>query len=389
MSNRLHYIDRCRALLMLLGIPYHAARMFSSDWGPAQGDPSMFCAVVAQTITEFRMPAFFLIAGYFAAMLLVRTPRETWLRTRIVRLGIPLATATIVVLPLQMLIGPLMAGGTASEILLAWWNEMRVPSQAWVSHLWFLQDLIVLSLMMTAAWPLVARARRLHLFRPLARAPFVAMLVAIGVVGIPLTLADPVIDASLAGHLANRLVHNGVFFLLGAGLFLRPEIFDRWLTWSWGRAGVAVAVIVVAVSLVLAGNHYRPGMLMGWIAAIGGAWLVLAAMKRWGDAPSPRVSMFVSASLTVYLVHHPIVLALGVFTPSIPLAPEAKWLAVVMLTLVLSMAFYLVIRRLPVVFYLFNGQRPAAIRASVPRSLARPPERREQSDFDASPYRGS
>lgn len=101
-SNRLHYIDRCRAMLMLMGVPYHSAMLYSPGWGPAQHVTSRFCDGLSQLITQFRMPAFFLLAGFFAAMLLSRKDRLTWFASRLQRLGIPLLSATVTLIPLQL-----------------------------------------------------------------------------------------------------------------------------------------------------------------------------------------------------------------------------------------------------------------------------------------------
>ncbi len=342
---------------MLLGIPYHAARMFSSDWGPPQGVTSRFCEVVAQSITEFRMPAFFLIAGYFASMLLSRSDRDDWLRGRIIRLGIPLITATIIIIPLQLIVYSAQSSIDIAGLQSNWINRIHTPSQTWISHLWFLDDLIIYSILVAIFWPLIVIFQSLRLPLAFQRAPFGSLFVLVGLAALPLSFIDPVISGTFLGSMLARLLHNGVFFLLGAALFLQPDFLGRWLTWRWWRAGVIVAIIAVTVPLTIQGNHYRPAMVAGACSAIGGAWLVLAAMRQWGDAPSTRVKLFVDASLTIYLVHHPIILALGLFTATTAWPPELEWLAVTLITAMLSLGIYLISRQIPALYFLFNGQR--------------------------------
>ncbi len=347
---------------MLLGIPYHAARLFSPGWGPPQAATSAFCDTVAQTITAFRMPAFFLIAGYFAAMLLARTARWEWLQSRLKRLGIPLLSATIVLIPLQLLVFAAVPGGDMGDVLARLAGRLSEPSSSWISHLWFLDDLIIYSVLIAVAWPIVARLRSTGLPLVVERAPFASVFILVGLVAVPLSVTAPLLGTTFLGAMANRLMYNGLFFLIGTGLFLKPAILDAWLKWRWWRAAVVVAIIALTVPLTMGGAHYRPAMVAGACAAIGGAWLVLAAMKRWGDAPSAPVKLVVDASLTIYLVHHPIILALGLVTASISLPVELEWLAVGVTAALLSFAIYLAIRQVPLLYYCFNGQRLAVRR---------------------------
>ena len=350
---------------MLCGIPYHAALMFSSRWGPPQGVESQFCELLAQVFHLFRMDAFFVIAGFFAAMLLAKEQRDVWLRRRLVRLAVPLITAALIVLPLQAAIVPVSQGLTLPDIMAFVGAHMFGSPLAWVDYLWFLYELIIDSALIVAAWPMLVRIRDIRAPEAVGASPFLAIFVAVGMAAVPLAYVDPLLTRTIAGFLLNRMLDDIVFFTLGAVLFLQREIFHDWLTWRWSRLAVALSLLVAAVALSRNGDHYRIALLVGWFAAVGGTWMVLAAMKRWGDAPSSSVKLFVDASLTIYLVHHPIIRALGLLTARTTLPAEVEWLAVCVATLALSMGFYLVIRQLPAVFFLFNGRALAKSKLQV------------------------
>ena len=80
--SRFHYIDFSRVALFSLGIVLHAAWL-------CQNQSVVFHGVFV-FIHTFRMPGFFLIAGFFSARTLARFSPEEFLVKRLRRLAIPL-----------------------------------------------------------------------------------------------------------------------------------------------------------------------------------------------------------------------------------------------------------------------------------------------------------
>ena len=90
MGQRLYYMDFCRALLMLLGIPYRAGQVFGPDpWLVNPVTTSLLLGHVNDVIHAFRMPAFFLLAGFFSVMVIRKAGLAAWLKARLARLGLP------------------------------------------------------------------------------------------------------------------------------------------------------------------------------------------------------------------------------------------------------------------------------------------------------------
>ena len=77
-AGRLHHWDFSRALYLMLGIPFHAAVVYSLsiDWSISSPDKSQALTWLADFIHTFRMPGFFILAGLFSMMLLER--RDAW-----------------------------------------------------------------------------------------------------------------------------------------------------------------------------------------------------------------------------------------------------------------------------------------------------------------------
>jgi glucan biosynthesis protein C len=156
-ATREHDWDALRALLMLLGIPFHAAMPYrpGQEWIVTAPVGSILLTWASDLIHLFRMPAFFIVAGYFAALLLARRAPGAWLKGRLVRLCVPLATGLVLVVPILNV--------ACERFALPWgpaWDSFERNSATsggyWVRHLWFLIVLIYLSAASAGAaalWP--------------------------------------------------------------------------------------------------------------------------------------------------------------------------------------------------------------------------------------------
>src|SRR4051812_2508773 len=103
--ERFHSLDGARAAMMLLGLVLHSACSYSSlplgaSW-PFQ-DPvatSPLFTFLVFYIHLFRMPAFFVIAGFFAAFLYYRDGASRFAAHRVKRVLVPLALAWVLLYP--------------------------------------------------------------------------------------------------------------------------------------------------------------------------------------------------------------------------------------------------------------------------------------------------
>ena len=83
-ADRLHALDAVRAYALLLGVVLHSAAAFLEGFPiPMWLDqPSSGAAVIYYTIHMFRMSAFFLIAGFFARVLVERRGVKAFIKDR-------------------------------------------------------------------------------------------------------------------------------------------------------------------------------------------------------------------------------------------------------------------------------------------------------------------
>ena len=104
-TARYHAFDRVRALAMLLGVVYHALLfpMLMGGSDPGATGPSSAPRLLGDWLHSFRMPLFFLIAGFFGRMMLTRYGTAGFLGRRWRRIGLPLMIGLLTFSPINAL----------------------------------------------------------------------------------------------------------------------------------------------------------------------------------------------------------------------------------------------------------------------------------------------
>ena len=93
-------LDALRAVAMLLGIVLHASMSFiPSFWVVTDRQQNPGFGIVFSTIHGFRMPLFFVMSGFFSAMLLHRRGRRALVKHRFFRVFLPLLLGMVTIVP--------------------------------------------------------------------------------------------------------------------------------------------------------------------------------------------------------------------------------------------------------------------------------------------------
>src|SRR5690242_4449496 len=92
--DRYHSLDALRASMMLLGIVLHAAANFTQEpmkvWSINDTSVHFIFDILFYFIHLFRMPVFFISAGFFAALLYEKRGSFGMIRNRVRRVLLPL-----------------------------------------------------------------------------------------------------------------------------------------------------------------------------------------------------------------------------------------------------------------------------------------------------------
>ncbi len=158
-TERIHSLDSLRAIMMLLGVILHSAISYGVfDYGifwPFK-DPNtthLSFDLLVSFIHKFRMPIFFSVAGFFAALLFYERGQDRMIKNRVQRILYPFLVFTFII---YLPIGPLikafsietLAGNeNALNIALQRLSDPQTYIPIEVYHLWFLNYLIYYSLL--------------------------------------------------------------------------------------------------------------------------------------------------------------------------------------------------------------------------------------------------
>lgn len=374
--ERQHHWDALRAFLMLLGIPYHAAMVYDSKviWDVQSPADSPFLTLLAGALVTFRMPAFFIVAGYFAAMLLSRRPAKLWLRGRMVRLGIPFLVGLAVIAPIQVAIIDLadaLKGLTSmTDVVSRTTRDITHPGAHWIMHLWFLPALLIYSSLLALLWQPLQKWQRV----PAGLAKASPWLLVVGTLVLWALVIDLTLPrlAAMSGPMPYLLRH-GIdpylrylpYFALGVGFFRFPTV-KQTLIWKGGVRLPLLALASVTLASLLRG---RPELLLAHsavdaIAAILASLCLIGFAEQHFTKANARIDALVDASFSIYLFHHPLIFALATGFLLVPWPPVIEFAIIAAVSFALSYAMHRLLRRHPLGLLLFNGVAPSTGKAA-------------------------
>lgn len=367
-ATREHYWDALRAFLMLLGIPYHTALAYRSgqEWIVHSGGGAPLFIYLAEFLHLFRMPAFFVIAGYFAALLLERRPSGEWLRDRTRRLGVPLLVSMVTLVPVMNMAGELSS--LSIENALAIWRSSALTSAGyWVRHLWFLIVLLYCStgtVLLVRCFPALKSAQMPEAVDRWTAARFLPVLAIVAlVIGAWQAIAIELFyKAGMATNIPQALLRLDEFiafapyFAIGCILARSPHALKR--LGSFSPLLVCIAIALAALDLVLL-DKIPPwlGRFIGTLAAFAIIQVIIAIARRIADRESALIGGLVAASFVIYLVHMPIIIILVALGAKLPLSIAVKALSVMILSLTLSYGVWRIVVRSALLSFAFNGDR--------------------------------
>lgn len=326
-AERLHAMDHLRALAMLAGVLFHAALAHSvlmqPFWPTATGAASWTVDALVWLSHLVRMPLFFLVAGFFAAMLLQRRGMGGLMRQRLRRVLLPLLVAwPLVTLASIAAFDWALAHVQASNGVLTALRAAQAgagadapPLPLSTGHLWFLYYLLLFAVLLWIGRVLEAGRWLQAVF---ARGPWVVAL------GLPLLLAGPFALTSAPHPAPESLLPAlwaiglyGSFFALGVGLYGRLDWLAPLQRAWWPGVIVVLALQAVFVWRLQAGPVERlwphaawPTALLEAAIAAWGTLLCLLAGLRWLARPSAALRYLAGSAYTVYLLHLPLLFAL-------------------------------------------------------------------------------
>jgi peptidoglycan/LPS O-acetylase OafA/YrhL len=325
---------------------------------------------LALFLLSFRRPVFFVVGGFFAAMLLERRGLRGMLANRAQRILAPLALGWIVLSPVthgayEFALGAAGGGSVPSgfaKLREGEWIDWERPF-----HLWFLAALLIFYAAALGVRWLLPRllGRHLGTYEALTRrflasrwrALVLAALLAAFLVPsefLPYNRGNPLLALSLA-----------LFFGLGWRMYVHRDLLDAQSGGAWTHVLLGLALLPLATWTKWNLLHGSPdalawGLASGLSGTLMSALLVFGVMGvflRHADDHSPLLRYLSDSSYWVYLAHMPAVVVLGGLLATTSLPASVKfWLAVAGTAAFTLATYSLFVRHTPI-GELLNGPR--------------------------------
>lgn len=367
-DRRYYGLDALRGGMMLLGIVLHSATLYLAAPPPhvpivTDRNTSIAMDLIFDFIHSFRMPTFFVLAGFFTALLVEKRGVAGAYRNRLARIAAPLAASLLTILPLTLLfmLALVLSARYGTHDLLPdlhdaarFEREARArgaPEGIPVMHLWFLLYLCYFYLLipfcrMLVRWslPIEAKVGR-FLASPLSL-PVFALYTALTLW--PYPGGQVFGDFIMLGFSPPAILYYGSFFVIG-------YVFHHYRAATAGLVRyvplcAALAVVFFPLSLYASHLEYThpdagPGLHVFVVLAHAFStwslvWLFVGMALRFFDRPTPWVLYASQSSYWVFLLHLPIVCLVAWVLVPVDVSALLKFAAVVGVTTVVCFATY-------------------------------------------------
>lgn len=376
--SRLFFIDHLRAALVILVVLHHVALVYGASVQgyyyvePPFTDPVAFrnLLVFALVNQAWFMGAFFLLAGYFTEGSFDRKGSGSFLKDRLLRLGVPLLVFIFLLGPLASIGYYLMpASLTGITTPLSWQSFWQAyPDFLGMGPLWFVALLLIFSFGY-AAWRMLVSNRTSSTTSESSTPSYLGIgifILALALVSylvrIYIPLGKSLFDFPTLAYLPQYLS----FFALGI-VASRHDWF-RTIPSSMGVVGFVTAVVATVILFPLAfsgqwlslelspaldnamGNgQWQSAAYTLWdsIFAVGMCLAAITFFRRFFSGESKLGNFLAQQSYAVYLIHIPIIVILAYALREIALGSVLKFGVVAIIVVPTCFAVAYLIRRIP------------------------------------------
>lgn len=356
-------MDAMRSVLMMLGIFSHTSYIYhpTRTWKINSEQTMEIIGWLSNAQLAFRMPAFFVISGFFCALTLCRYSPSKFLKVRLVRIALPMIVTGCT---LNLLQSYLLGRFGLVEFSLNW----HFLEGNWVSHLWFLRNLVIYFLV-SALFVIVLDSYRTPINNFIKSVTDKINILVIMLI-LPTAFIVFLVLNQLGFPLYGRwffdtikmyqLIYYLPYFLVGILFYTIPPLLERFCTINlWLVIGTLI-VAIIALQPVIGESAVPMRIGYEYIYALiswASICVVFKLFRFFCNQPSTLWTFVSDASYSVYLFHHILVVVFGYIAVSNNVHPLVAMGVIMPITLVLTLLNHVyVIKRVPVLRFLFNGK---------------------------------
>jgi glucan biosynthesis protein C len=367
-TTRYHGLDALRGIAMLLGVVLHSALPYMDlpkEIWPTDNRYSPVISVVFEFIHIWRMPVFFILAGFFASLIIERYSWRYWWKNRLRRILLPL----IIFSPLVTATLPwIWKYGQTGEVVFFYTLEGVFPG--W--HLWFLWHLMLFLLFTSLFIYIGAILKKIRLSFIVKCFSYLNLFSAVSKsrifqskFPIALIIVFTFFNLGTGADLILNPIASGLYFAFGYGLYKSSSLFE-FMKSHWKQYLIASTVFFILFLLVNSQGEETIseedvwGILYVTLKVINAVLFSYALIglteAKFGNQNS--ILRYVSdASYWIYLIHLPLVTLITFSMFQITLFIEIKFMIAILLTSLIGFVTYKYFVRSTVIGILLNGKK--------------------------------
>ena len=374
-TERLHALDSLRAIMMMLGIVLHSANTYViADYGASWPlkDPNntgLLLDWISSFVHAFRMPIFFVVAGFFASLLFHERSSAKMIKNRVNRILLPFIVFVVILWPLVMISFTysnvvFAEGSNPLSTALATFSEPSdfIPERT--MHLWFLYYLVMFSFTSFLVglafnklpW-FTSKSSQLISFiiqRPLLKIVVFSLITFL----LLLTMNRTWVATSLSFTPdLNTFIFYAFFYFFGWVLFKSKSLLSSFMTYDW---------IFIILGLILFTTYFLMdtstlSLLLIMVIKSVNVWLFIFGFTglfiRYASTHSAIMRYVSDSSYWVYLLHLPLTALLPSYLMGFAAPAVVKFLIVMLGTAFVCFISYHYLVRNTFIGKFLNGRR--------------------------------
>ena len=373
-TERIHSLDSLRAIMMLLGLVIHSAITYGNvDWGSTWSlkDPIATSSVndyIVDIIHVFRMQIFFMVAGFFGAMLFYERKPLKMIKNRISRIVFPFIVFVILLWPTivyAFVYTRSLFGGSSNPLsdALAPFSSIEILIPNSTFHLWFLYYLAIITFVSVGLGLLFKRIPKVsnyiaNIFDKVIQKPILRVIIFASLTVIVYLIMGTSQVATSNSFIPdfNTFIYYFFFYLVGWVLFKSKHLLDTMMKLDWVctilgttlftvfffmNESLGYEIIIILKSIIV------------WLFVFG----ITGLFIRYGSNHSAKMRYISDSSYWVYLLHLSLTAIIPSFIVDWPIHAILKFLFVLISTGIICFISYHYLVRGTFIGKFLNGRK--------------------------------
>lgn len=354
--------------MMLIGVVIHSAINYSSSndmtWPLRAKETSNVFFFLVDFLHTFRMPVFFIMAGFFGAFLFFNKSPEQMLKNRFRRILLPFLVFLIILRPFLTFSFKYCSAifdGETPVTFAEHFSSFRNYIPYSLSHLWFLYYLFIISVMVFLSSKLtkhIATSQIDNLFVCTFKNPAYRLLTLTSISFVILFLFGVKSFETSISWIPDLgiLSYFFVFYITGWLLYRKKELVNS-------LKHLDIAITVIGITTFCLKFYYNNQMdlislqIMNSIITCSLVIGITGLFLRFADSPNIYITYFVNSAYWVYLIHFFITVLLSGLLNDLYISVYLKFLIVLIGTTTICLTSYHFFVRKTFIGIFLNGKK--------------------------------